>query len=168
MAQPYRTLVVRVTQEQFEWLEKKADELGFSPSGYAKYQTLDGYPGAGSIPVPQLIQEMATNLDLLPKGKTFMVSSLLDPEKWWALNRSEKSQLIHWLTKEVERKGYPSIGQMPNKTNIYKKQQKEDPMMNEMDIENEEQLALMYLYDEILGSYGEEEAGEAFDGYDID
>ena len=37
-----------------------------------------------------------------------------------------------------------------------------------MNNEDEKTTALDYLYDEILCNYSEEDAGEAFDSYDID
>lgn len=122
---PFRTLVIRVTKEEFDWIENKAKKLGFSPSAYAKYQTLEGCPLAYTVSatVQQLTKKMEAEIKRKPSGSTFIVSSLVDQAEWWALDRREKSLLSHWLAKYVKQNPalYETNGQTPNKTTIYKK-----------------------------------------------
>lgn len=87
------------SKEEYDLVVKAADEISLSPSAYMKYKVLlDLMPKEHKDPT-LCWKELQNNLNKLPAGKTFIVSTLL-PEIWPSLSRSTKMTLALKLSKE--------------------------------------------------------------------
>ncbi len=119
-----KKVISSFTEEEYDLLTEHTLKLGFSNvSTYIKYQAL--------LPIGlkddekdtfDMIKKLHNNLDNVPVGSTFIVSSLL-PDEWTKLNRSQKFSLSRNLSDYI--KNNPDKYLVHSKTsaniNIYQK-----------------------------------------------
>lgn len=92
-----KKVLVTLTDEEFNCVEKACEKLGFGISSYAKYKLLHDLLPDVSVSFAALIDEMNQSLANLQPGKTFIVSSLIEPSRWRTLSRSDKRSLSKTL-----------------------------------------------------------------------
>ncbi len=119
-----KRIVITLSQQEFEQVQKESERLGFLPSTYAKYMTLYNLLPHDSVYQPYLHQTMLDALDALQPGKTFIVSSLFDPSTWRKLSPNVKRSLARNLSRIVDKNPdkYERTGEKTtDNTNIYRK-----------------------------------------------
>lgn len=126
-----RNIVIRVDDDQFEWIKERSERLGFSPSGYAKYQILEEYDGKETTQytITELTDMASSRLDAIKKAEgSFIISGLFDPIVWRTITRSQKRMLAIWLKRKVESDSeLEKIGETTSSVSIYgKKPPQED------------------------------------------
>ena len=92
-----KKVLVTLTDEEFDFVEKACEKLGFGISAYAKYKLLHDLLPEVSVSFATLINEMNQNLADIQSGRTFIISSLVEPSRWRTLSRSDKRSLSKTL-----------------------------------------------------------------------
>lgn len=98
------------SEKEIELIQNTCNEYGMTPSAFQKYCVLLHLgirtDEVDKVDINKLIEMMITSLNEKKKGDTFIVSSLLPPEIWSTLNRSQKITLSLQLKSDIE--GNPS------------------------------------------------------------
>lgn len=119
-----KRIVVTLSQDEYDLVEKESRREGFRVSAFAKYRLLQGILPQKTNQLSSLFVEMQNSLDSLKSGQTFIVSSLFEPSVWRSLVRGEKNSLAQRLKDIVNsnpNKYIRTKQQMPDKTRIYLK-----------------------------------------------
>lgn len=81
------------SDEEYELIEQKAKELGFTVSAYQKYiLMLDIGKSTDDVNLVKLKEKMIDHFKKMEVRSTFIVSSLL-PVEWYTLGRNDKMTL---------------------------------------------------------------------------
>lgn len=108
------------SEEDYEFVEKMAKELGFSLSSFQHYCVMLYADKRGNTTtISRLKSDMKESLDVIKSGETFIVSALL-PKVWPSLSRSTKSTLSIQLKNIVKNNtAYDVFRKVKGQTTVY-------------------------------------------------
>lgn len=113
------------SDEEFEKISNKSISLGITPAQLVKSIVLENLTtfnfSKNIIDMKAIIDEMENNFYTIEDGKQFVVSDLVNADRWKKLTRSQKMTVSLQLKKLAESTKSCSVVTIVNNTKVYQK-----------------------------------------------
>ncbi len=114
-----RNLVIVLSDDEYDYIHKKAAEKGISASKYARdliFPTEDSFENKWNF--------LLNRLENYPSGADFDISIIMGPEVWKSYDRSTKLSLARTLSRKIADNSIDNVtvvGRSSSNVTIYRK-----------------------------------------------